>query len=100
VNLDKEAQTLEHTLIASGLEHLVDDRAESAGIKFNDADLIGLPLRLTLSERSFKQGGVELKVRSTTEMRILALEQVVPECRRILESLQPTIPALGVKSNS
>ncbi|NNM97801.1 MAG: hypothetical protein HKL89_09395, partial [Candidatus Dormibacteraeota bacterium] len=47
----------------AGLEVLYDDRDVSPGVKFADADLRGLPLRLTVSPRSLKQGGVELKRR-------------------------------------
>jgi prolyl-tRNA synthetase len=72
------AATLEQDLIAAGLEPLLDDREESAGVKFNDADLIGLPLRLTVSERAFKQGGVELKDRATGITEILPVGVVVP----------------------
>jgi len=65
----------------------VDDREESAGVKFNDADLIGLPVRLTVSERAFKQGGVEFKLRSSTESRVIPLEQIVAEVRMAIDLL-------------
>jgi prolyl-tRNA synthetase len=71
-------------LTAAGLEPLYDDRPESAGVKFMDADLIGLPLRLTIGERSLKNGGVEFKPRATGEMRTVAVEEVVGEVRRTL----------------
>ena len=51
------------SLQTAGLEVLWDDRDERAGVKFNDADLIGLPIRLTVSERALSQGGVEMKLR-------------------------------------
>ena len=44
---------------------LYDDRLESPGVKFNDADLIGLPIRLTVSDRALKAGGVELNGRDS-----------------------------------
>jgi len=66
------------------LEALVDDRQESAGVKFMDADLIGLPLRLTVSERALKQGGVEFKRRNREEKWIVPLGDVVAEAQRIL----------------
>ncbi len=71
------AETIEKELTQAGLEPLFDDRAESAGVKFNDADLIGLPLRITVSERAFKQGGVEFKQRSGGDSWIVALENVL-----------------------
>ncbi|HOV06647.1 MAG TPA: proline--tRNA ligase [Anaerolineaceae bacterium] len=79
------AATLEQDLIAAGFEPLFDDREESAGVKFNDADLIGLPLRLTVSERAFKQGGVELKDRATGITEILPVGEVVPAVRARLK---------------
>ena len=63
-----QAEALYKQLVDAGLEPLFDDREESPGVKFMDADLIGCPLRLTLSERSLKSGGVEVKVRKTGEV--------------------------------
>lgn len=57
------AEQLYADLTAAGLTVLFDDRTETAGVKFNDADLIGLPLRVVVSKRSLKNGGVELKWR-------------------------------------
>jgi len=82
------ASGIEAALIAADLEPLVDDRLESAGVKFNDADLIGLPVRLTVSERAFKQGGVELKMRASGELSIVPLERVVAVVRSAIETLQ------------
>jgi prolyl-tRNA synthetase len=81
------AAELEANLTAAGLEPLFDDRQESAGVKFMDADLIGLPLRLTVSERSLRQGGVELKVRASGETAVIPIEALVSEVQARLESL-------------
>mgnify|MGYP000224062721 CR=1 FL=1 len=70
------ARALEQTLTGAGIEALVDDRPESPGVKFNDADLIGLPLRVTVSERAIGQGGVEVKWRARPEKWILRPEEV------------------------
>ena len=59
------------------METLTDERAESPGVKFNDADLIGLPLRITVGERSLKQGGVELRRRGEAQGRIVPLDEIV-----------------------
>jgi prolyl-tRNA synthetase len=82
LDLDKEenrqiAEQLYTDLTAAGVEVLYDDRAETAGVKFNDADLIGLPLRVVVSKRSLKNGGIELKLRSQMESRIVALDDAV-----------------------
>lgn len=60
------------------LECLYDDREESPGIKFNDADLIGNPIRLTISERSIKNGGVEFKRRDEADKKIIPFENILP----------------------
>lgn len=74
-----QAGTLTERLEASGFEVLVDDRDESAGVKFNDADLIGMPMRVTVSPRSLKAGGFELKRRGDDARSAvtLGLEEVV-----------------------
>lgn len=61
----------------AGLEVLYDDRLESAGVKFNDADLLGLPLRAVISKRSLKNGGVELKLRKENNSRMVPLREAV-----------------------
>jgi prolyl-tRNA synthetase len=82
-----EATALVERLSAAGLEPLFDDRMESAGIKFNDADLIGLPYRITVSERSLKQGGVEFKPRTSSEVSILPLDGVLERLQQVLENV-------------
>ena len=51
-----------------GIEVLFDDREESAGVKFADADLIGIPFRVTVSTRGMKAGTVEVKPRKRVEV--------------------------------
>jgi peptidoglycan/xylan/chitin deacetylase (PgdA/CDA1 family) len=60
----------------AGFEVLFDDRDESPGVKFNDADLIGLPLRITISKRSLEGGGAEVKLRLEKERQIVALAEL------------------------
>lgn len=76
------AEGIERQLVEAKLEPLFDDREESAGVKFNDADLIGLPLRITISERALKQGGVEFKLRSGGEAWIVPLDHVITEVQK------------------
>jgi prolyl-tRNA synthetase len=81
------AEQLYADLRAAGIEVLYDDREEaSPGVKFNDADLIGLPLRITVSARSLEQGGVELKRRQEAERRIVALPELLATLRQELSS--------------
>lgn len=63
-------------LRAAGLDVLLDDRAESAGVKFADADLIGIPVRLAVSGKALAAGGVEAKRRDSAERVIVPLGEV------------------------
>jgi prolyl-tRNA synthetase len=76
------ADRLYAELWVAGVEVLYDDREEpSPGVKFNDADLLGLPLRVTVSARSLEQGGVELKRRDQAERRIVPLAELLAVLR-------------------
>lgn len=70
-----EAQTLEKNLEAKGMEVLLDDREESPGKRFADADLIGIPLRLVISPRTLKNNAVEWKERNQSESQEIPLDQ-------------------------
>lgn len=65
------AERIYANLTAAGIEVLFDDREETPGVKFADADLIGCPLRLTVSGKSLAAGGVELKERGAVEREIV-----------------------------
>jgi prolyl-tRNA synthetase len=90
---EQTAERLYAELQAAGIEVLYDDRDESPGVKFNDADLIGMPLRLTVSERALAQGGIEMKLRSQAEKSILPLETAVAGVRTELDRLQRELDA-------
>jgi prolyl-tRNA synthetase len=77
-----QAEKVYAQLREAGLEVLYDDREESAGIKFADADLIGCPARATVSKRSLKAGGVEMKARYAEERRVVTPEELVGHVRR------------------
>ena len=81
-----EATRLYDELAAAGLRPLLDDRDESAGVKFNDADLIGLPLRLVVGEKLLATGEVELKPRRGAPARV-ARAGAVEAIRAALEAL-------------
>ncbi|MFZ3079089.1 MAG: proline--tRNA ligase [Bellilinea sp.] len=90
------AEALYSQLTAAGLDVLYDDREESPGVKFNDADLIGIPLRLTVSGRSLENGGVELKLRSRAEREIIPVDTVVSRAQGILASLHAELQGAAV----
>ena len=60
-------------------------------MKFNDADLIGIPLRLTVGHRALKEGGVEVKLRVEGEKSMVPLDQVVDKTQEILKGLYDEI---------
>lgn len=73
------ADKIYEELIKAGVEVFYDDRDESAGVKLNDADLIGIPLRLVVSSRNLKEGKVEWKERSNKEVRTVDKAKLVEE---------------------
>ncbi len=85
------AARLYRELWASGVEVLLDDRDERAGVKFAGADLIGLPLRLTLGQRSLAAGTAELRDRATGETATVPLNEVVTAVRQRLAMLRAAI---------
>ncbi|MDY6848002.1 MAG: proline--tRNA ligase [Geoalkalibacter sp.] len=73
------ADDLYRQLLAAGVEVLLDDRDERPGFKFKDADLVGIPLRVTVGARGLKDGQVEFKERAGGEVRMLPLGEAAAE---------------------
>lgn len=82
----EQAEALYAALTAAGVEVLYDDRDVSPGVKFADADLRGMPLRCTISERSLKRGGVEFGRRRTKEWEIVPLSKAVARMQAEIEA--------------
>ncbi|MFA6159491.1 MAG: aminoacyl--tRNA ligase-related protein [Parcubacteria group bacterium] len=78
---NEETENIYNDLIESGVEVLYDDRELSAGEKFADSDLIGIPLRIVISKKSLENGGVEIKKRNEKESRILKIEDITKEIK-------------------
>jgi len=78
------AENLYADLEAQGLEILFDDRKESPGVKFNDADLLGIPIRVTISPRTLKTNSVEVKKRSEKEAQLLPMEGIVARLKELV----------------
>ncbi len=68
-------------------DFLIDDRSDSAGVKFNDADLLGIPLRLILGPKNLKNGKAELKLRRTGEAILVDIAAIPWEINRLLDKL-------------
>jgi len=73
------------------MEVLLDDRDERVGVKFNDADLIGLPLRINVGEKSLKQGNVEICIRKTKEIIPVKKEEALEKCDKILKEIKENL---------
>jgi prolyl-tRNA synthetase len=80
----ESAEQVYQQLVDAGIDVLYDDREDgSAGVKFNDADLLGMPVRVTVSPRSIENGGAEVKRRTVKESEIVALAGVAGAVRRL-----------------
>ena len=87
------AERLYEELTAAGIQVLYDDRDASPGVKLNDADLQGMPLRLLVSERSLAAGGAELKRRTESEARLIPRENVPDAVRAEISALEAEVEA-------
>jgi prolyl-tRNA synthetase len=83
--LKEAAEELYQTLSEKGIEVLYDDREETPGVKFKDADLIGIPLRVTLGEKNLKKGLVEIKRRRTGEIFLVKKEEVFSKIEELID---------------
>ncbi|HEX7593407.1 MAG TPA: His/Gly/Thr/Pro-type tRNA ligase C-terminal domain-containing protein, partial [Anaerolineae bacterium] len=92
-NIAEAAERVYRALLAAQVEVLFDDRDESPGSKFADADLIGLPIRLTVSAKSIKGGGVEFKRRDQKDVAIIAESAVVTRVQVEIKSMLDAIAA-------
>ena len=83
-----EVARLEQELEAAGIEVLIDDRDERPGVKFKDADLIGIPLRATVGARGLKNGQIEFKLRSENDPKKIELLPQADAVRLITERVR------------
>jgi len=82
------AEALYIQLKEAGIDVLFDDRPERPGVKFNDMDLIGFPVRVVLGGRGLETGEVELSLRSDGEKRATLIAEMVPAVQALLEELR------------
>lgn len=93
LSLGKEDAVIEATnrlyeqLRAAGVEVLYDDRTDRPGVKFTDAELIGNPIRLSISKRTMEAGEVELRLRTASESEMVPMDAVVDRVREIIDEL-------------
>jgi prolyl-tRNA synthetase len=84
---EEMAENLYAELRDAGIDVLYDDREESPGVKFADADLIGIPLRLTLSNRTLKENSVEIKRRDQQQARQVKMDNAIADIRESIQVL-------------
>jgi prolyl-tRNA synthetase len=76
---------LDRELTAAGIEVLVDDRDERAGVKFKDADLVGIPLRIAVGKKGLADGKVEWKRRDSKDVELVAVDEVVARAKALVK---------------
>ncbi len=85
VEMEKAGDDLYENLQSEGFEVLYDDRKDAtAGFKFNDADLLGMPVQIILGEKNYKNGKIELKNRRTGEKQIVEFNKIIETIKKIL----------------
>lgn len=89
VNAKKEdqmqaAQSIYQQLIETGVEAVLDDRDERAGVKFKDADLIGIPVRITVGPKGLQENSVEIKKRWEENIQLVKIDQIIETIKKIL----------------
>lgn len=88
----QKAEQLYQELLAAGIEVLFDDRDAAAGVKFTDADLRGIPLRVTISDKSLEKGGVELKHRKAgKDFTLVPLAEIIPALKAEIGKLHAAL---------
>ena len=80
----RQAEDLYRELAEKGVEVLMDDRDERPGVKFKDADMIGIPLRVTVGEKNVRQGKVEIKERSSGKVTLVEIAEAGARCLALI----------------
>lgn len=82
------AEEIREFLEEKGLDVLVDDREERPGFKFKDADLLGLPLRVTIGERGLAKGEIEIKERSEKDFEAVSVEEAAEKAYERIQKMR------------
>jgi len=86
--INQTAEKIYTELIQAGIDCLLDDRDERAGVKFKDADLLGIPVRVTIGKKSIADRSVEIKLRSEPESSKAPIDKAVIKITEIIASLK------------
>ncbi|RKX26279.1 MAG: proline--tRNA ligase, partial [Candidatus Zixiibacteriota bacterium] len=92
LNMDRDelveaAERIYADLTEAGIDVLLDDRRERAGVKFNDADLVGMPIRITIGDKSLKQGKIEIKARSEGQTELVSVAEAVAAVKKMASNI-------------
>jgi prolyl-tRNA synthetase len=87
------SQEVYEGLMKAGVDVLLDDRDLRGGVKFKDADLIGIPIRVTVGKRAVAEGNVEIKLRTDAESRKIPITDAVPQTVKLVNSLKDKLNA-------
>ena len=90
-DVESDAEKFYQDLTNAGLDVLYDDRSESPGVKFNDADLIGLPIRITVGARSLQEGNVEVKLRNELDKMLIPADRLIDEILSLKKALEDKV---------
>jgi prolyl-tRNA synthetase len=98
VNQDDEkvalvAENIYEQLLGNGIDVLLDDRILRGGVKFKDADLIGIPIRVTVGKKSVAEGNVEIKLRRESQNRKVTIEKATDKTIELVNSLKEQLEA-------
>lgn len=83
------AEKICNDLITAGIECILDDRPERAGVKFKDSDLIGFPIQIIIGEKKIANGEVEVKDRKTKEVKVVKISEAIQTTKKFLDALKP-----------
>ena len=89
----KAGEKIYNELKNKGIEVLLDDRDERAGVKFKDADLIGIPVRITVGKKALQTGNVELKLRTEPKPTLIPVDTAVAKTVELVNSLKQKLNA-------
>jgi prolyl-tRNA synthetase len=90
-NVVQAAEQIYRQLLDKGVDVLLDDRALRGGVKFKDADLLGIPVRITVGRRSVAEGAVEIKLRAESESQKVVVEKAPEAAIELVGSLKETL---------
>ena len=83
-DVTEAAEKIYSKLLSAGADVIIDDRTETAGVKFKDADLLGIPVQVTVGRRNLEEGNVEIKIRASGKRTEVALEEAAERVRDFL----------------